>query len=126
MANLGIFRLSADTLSKLDHGRAAAALNTAIQKAVRDCLERPGDDRARTVTLQMTVKPISEVIQNEISCEGATGQYKVKVAVPDWESQKLGFGVKQNGDLVFSENSPANHLQTTIFDEEESEVELDR
>ena len=124
MAHLGIFRLSADTLSKLDHGRAAAALNTAITKAVKDCLERPGDDRARTVTLQMTVKPVSEVIQNEITCEGATGRNKVKLSVPDWESQKLGFGVKQNGDLVFSENSPANHLQTTIFDQE-SEVNLD-
>ena len=126
MANLGIFRLSADTLSRLDHGRAAAALNTAIKKAVTDCLERPGDDRARTVTMQLSVKPVSDVIQNEITCEGATGNYKVKVTLPDWESNKLDFGVKQNGDLVFSENSPANHLQTTIFDEEESEVELDR
>ena len=84
----------------------------------------PAAFRSRTVTLQMTVKPVSEVIQNEITCEGATGQYKVKLSVPDWESQKLGFGVKQNGDLVFSENSPANHLQATFFDEE-SEVELD-
>ena len=121
--NLGIFRLSTDTLAQLDHGRAAAALNTAIRQAVQDCLNRPGEDRARKVTMELDIKPVSDVIQNEITCEGATGMYKVRVRVPDWESSRLDFGVRQNGDLVFSENSPGNHLQTTIFDDEEREVQ---
>lgn len=121
MPDLGIFRLSADTLRNLDRGRAAMALNAAIQQAVKDCINRPGDDRARKVTMQLNITPISETIGNEISCEGATGKYLVRVRVPDWESNTLDFGVKQNGDLVFSENSPGSHLQTTIFDGE-SEV----
>jgi hypothetical protein len=122
MPDLGIFTLRTDTLRNLDRGRAAIALNAAIDQAVKDCLNRPGDDRARKVTMVLEIKPVSEVIQNEITCEGATGKYCVRVRVPDWESNTLDFGVKQNGTLVFSENSPANHCQTTIFDDEEGEV----
>ena len=94
MPNLGLFRLGADTLANLDRGRAAAALNAALQQAVKDCINRPGDDRARKVTMVLEIKPVSETINNEISCEGAQGKYGVRLRVPDWESNTLDFGVR--------------------------------
>lgn len=123
MSEDGICRLGADTLDRLDRGAAGVAFNKAIEQAVVDCLDRPGDDRARTVTLQLVLKPVKEVHDNTISCEGARGVYKVRCKRPDYESQELDFGVRTNGMLVFSENSPANHKQPTFFDGGDEDVD---
>lgn len=118
-----LFALTASTLSKLDRGSAAAALDLAISRAVRDCLDRPGEDRPRKITLQIDVVPVKEVIDNVLSCEGARGIYKVRYRQPDWESQELDFGVRENGMLVFSETSPGNHRQSTFFDGDDDDHE---
>lgn len=112
-----LFALGTSTLAKLDRGAAAVALDKALERAVADCLDRPADERARKVTLTLEVKPVKEVHENTISCEGARGTYKVRYRQPDWESQELDFGVRQTragGMLVFSELSPANHRQTVL------------
>jgi hypothetical protein len=116
-----LFQLTASTLAKLDRGAAAKALDTAIAAAVHDCLDRPTDERARKITLTLELAPIKEVIGNVISCEGASGKFKVRYRQPDWESLKLDFGVRENGMLVFAEMSPANHQQPTLFDREEED-----
>lgn len=114
-----LFALSAGTLSKLDGGRAAVALDRAFAQAVKDCLDRPGDERARKITMQIDVVPVKEVIDNQLSCEGAKGVYKIRLRTPDWESGTLDFGVRQNGMLIFNENSPANHRQATFLEGDE-------
>jgi hypothetical protein len=116
-----LFALNATTLKHLDCGKAAVALNLAITKAVKDCIDRPSDDRERKVTLSLAIKPVKEVVDNVISCEGASGAYKVQCAIPPWESQKLDFGVRENGMLVFSEHSPHNHRQVSFLDGSEEE-----
>lgn len=115
--NGGIYALTADTIKHLDRGALAAAIDHAITQAVKDCLDRPADERKRTVSLAIDLTPVSETHGQVISCEGATGAYKVKLKIPDWESNKLDFGVKANGHLVFSSNSPKNHAQTTFLPE---------
>ena len=119
----GMFALGADTLQHLDRGVAAAALDKAIRAAVRDCIDRPGDERQRKITLSLALVPVREVIANVISCEGAKGTYLVRVRIPDYESQPLDFGVRENGLLIFSENSPGNHRQTNLFSDSETEGE---
>ena len=109
-----LFQLTASTLAKLDRGAAAAALDKAIETAVRDCLDRPSDERARKITLTLELVPVKDVIDNVISCEGAKGVYKVRYRQPDWESKELDFGVRENGMLVFSELSPDNHRQAML------------
>jgi hypothetical protein len=116
---MSLFSLSAETLKQLDRGAAAAALDQAIQRAVKDCLDRPGDDRARKISLTLEVRPVTEVCNNVLTCEGARGCYKVRLRIPDWESQTLDFGVRENGLLVFNEHSPTNHRQATFFEGEE-------
>ena len=112
-----LFALGTSTLAKLDRGAAAVALDKALERAVADCLDRPTDDRARKVILTLEVRPVKEVHENTVSCEGARGTYKVRYRQPDWESQELDFGVRKTragGMLVFSELSPANHRQTIL------------
>lgn len=109
--------LTLDTLKDLDFGKAESAFRIALERAVRDCLDRPGDDRQRKVIFQLTLKPVAEIMGQTISCEGAQGAFQVRCKIPDWETQAVDFGVKQNGTLYFSEESPRDHKQTTIFDE---------
>lgn len=119
MEDQEIYALTSGTLAKLDGGRAGVALDSALRQAVKDCLDRPGDERARKVTMEFQVTPVMELIDNQVSCEGAKGVYKVRVKVPDRESGLLDFGVRNNGMLVFNENSPANHRQATFLGEDE-------
>lgn len=119
-----LFQLTASTLAKLDRGAAAAALDQAIEAAVRDCLDRPADERVRKVTLSLEIRPIKEIHGSTVSCEGARGTYKARYRQPDWESRELDFGVrktKAGGMLVFSEMSPANHRQAMLPLEGEGE-----
>jgi len=114
--------LEASTIVHLDRGLPAAALDRAIRQAVRDCLDRPGDKRARKVTLQLTIAPICQTDENVLTCEGATGAAQIRVKLPDYESQALDFGVRQGGQLVFSEYSPKNHRQGSLFEPGDQEA----
>jgi len=116
-----LFQLTAGSLKHLDRGAAGVSLDHAIARAVKDCIDRPGDDRARKITLQIEIKPVTETINNVITCEGAKGVYKVRLRTPDWESNELDFGVRENGMLIFSEDSPANHRQAQLFTDEEGD-----
>lgn len=116
-----LFALTASTLVKLDRGAAAAALDKAIGQAVRDCLDRPSDDRPRKITMTLEITPLKEVIGSVVSCEGARGVYKVRMRQPDWESKTLDFGVRENGTLVFAEMNPNNHRQPLLFEHGEED-----
>lgn len=107
--------LTLATLKKLDLGRVGMAFDRLLKQAISDCVDRPGDDRARKVTLQIDLVPVKQVHDNTISCEGAKGAVKAKLALPNYETQTLDFGVKQSGHAYFAEESPANHQQATLF-----------
>jgi len=117
MAELTPFELA--TLNQLDHNRVGLAVNRLIKQAIQDCLDRPGDDRARKVTLQINLTPISQTLDNSISCEGAKAVAQAKLSLPNYETQVLDLGVKQGGHAYFSAESPTNHRQATFFDGEE-------
>ena len=122
MADNGLLALKGETILRLDRGMLSACLEKAIERAVADCVDRPGDDRARVVILKLEVKPKAETRENVITCEGAAATYKVTAKNPPWESQSLDFGVRRLAGkdvLVFSDHSPSDHQQTTFFDGEE-------
>lgn len=121
-SGVGLLPVRADTLGLLDRGRVGKAIEQFVKQATEDCMDRPGDDRARKILLEIEVKPVSEIHGESISCEGAKGVAKVRLKLPDRESATLDFGVRKGVGLVFSENSPSDHRQATLFDEE-SEVQ---
>lgn len=107
--------LNLETLKSLDLGSVDAAFRRCLERAVRDCLDRPDDERARKVTLQLNLVPVKQIIQNVISCEGARGTVQFRCRVPDYETRTLDFGVRENGSLYFSEECPDNHRQSSLF-----------
>lgn len=120
-----LYKLQAASLAKLDRGTMAIALEHALQQAARDCLDRPTDDRARKVTVEISLKPKSEYDEDTRSVEivGATGQYRIKCSVPDRESKPLDFGLQTDGTLIFNENCPDNHRQRSLLPSEEETEE---
>jgi hypothetical protein len=108
--------LTLDTIHQLHD--PDKAFQIALQRAVKDCIDRPSDERSRKVTLQINLTPVKEVIDNVISCEGAHGLFQVRCKIPDWETRTYDFGVRTNGALVFNPDSPGNHRQKA-FDLEE-------
>ncbi len=113
--------LKLETLSALAHGKVGVAFDREIKRLVRDCIDRPSDDRARVVTLQITVTPTAVVDGQSVTCEGAKAVAKVRSKVPDYETQEIDLGVRENGGAVFSPTCPENHRQIEMFPAEEPE-----
>lgn len=111
--------LKLETLSELAHGKVGVAFDREIKRMVRDCIDRPSDDRARTITLTMTLTPTAVVDGQSVTCEGAKAIAKVKSKVPDYETQEIDLGVRENGGAVFSPTCPENHMQQELFEEPE-------
>lgn len=114
MTTMELVKLTTETLSRLDRGKYKATLEQAFQRAVQDCIDRPGDDRNRQVTVQFDLAPTVEVEDNVMYCDGVKARYQVRAKLPNWESKVLDFGVRKDGSLVFNEASPDNHRQMAL------------
>jgi hypothetical protein len=115
---MGLQRLSLESIKELDGGAAMHTFQDAVQRAVKDCIERPGDKRARKVVLQLALVPVPMITGNTIDCDGAKGAFQCKVKIPDWETREVDFGVQNSGDLIFNPDSPRDHRQMTMLEGE--------
>lgn len=114
---MGLKRLSLDSLRELDSGLAVETFQQAVQRAVKDCLDRPAEKKARKVILQMTIVPVPVINGNTIDCDGVKGAFQCRCKVPDVELQQIDFGVQKDGNLIFNPDSPRDHRQATMLEE---------
>jgi ribosomal protein L30/L7E len=105
--------LSLDTLKDLDMGKAHEAFNVHVRRVAQDCLDRPGDPKPRTVNMQITFIPI---LDEAADCSEVKAAIQVTSKIPSHRTKVYSFGLRRNGTLVFSEDSPTNVAQNTIFD----------
>lgn len=56
--------LTAETLHKFDGGRIALALDAALEAAVADLVNRPGDGTKRTICLKIELTPECDAANN--------------------------------------------------------------
>jgi hypothetical protein len=111
--NVALVQLTLESLKDLDDGRVSAAFVHELKRAVQDCMDRPGDKHARSVSLEFKVTPI---VADDGSCEGADGEFDIKSKVPTRKSKTYSFKTNKQGHLSFSSNSPDNVDQTTFED----------
>ncbi len=116
---MSLQRFSLNNLPDLDGGRALETFQNSLRVAVKDCMDRPGDKRVRKVVLQMTLTPVARIDGTSIDCDGADANFQVKTMLPHYETQPVNFGVQQSGDLIFNPDSPRDHKQTTLLDDQE-------
>jgi len=113
-----LLRLTAETLHQVDFGKATEAFQRLLKRAVLDCEDRPTMKKARKVTLEVQLTPEPEFEGNTVNCYTAKGVLVVKSSVPDYATNEIDFGIRNNGELVFNPDSPGNHRQMTMLDDE--------
>jgi hypothetical protein len=106
--------LSLENLKHLDLGKAALTFDDCLRRAVRDCLERPGDKRDRRVSMVLTLVPSANIQGESITCEGAKGKFLIQVKIPNYETAEVDFGVRNTGALIFSPANPRDHRQESL------------
>ncbi len=95
--------LSLHELRNLDAGRVAVAFDQDLRFLAKDCLDRPGDKRARTLTLVVELEP---TIDDDGQCESVKGSFRIAARIPSRQSKTYDFGVRRGGQLVFNQLLP--------------------
>ncbi len=111
--------LNLQSMAELSHGSVGVAVDKLIRQAIRDCIDRPGDNRARKLTVQIEFTPTARVDGQSVTCEGAKAIAKARLKTPDYETGVLDLMVRENGSCVFAPASPENAAQATMFDDED-------
>jgi hypothetical protein len=116
---MALLELTLGALAKLDDGKAHEAFQRLLQRAIADCLDRPGDATARKVTLQVALVP---VLDTDLSCTEVKTQIECKAALPAYRTKVYSMGPRQSRKgpmLVINEDSPDNIDQGTLLPEPE-------
>jgi len=101
-------KLCLETLQHLDFGKVRAAVDRHINRAVADCIDRPGDANSRKVVLTLEMKPeLDEAGQ----CADVDLQCQVSSSVPKHRS-KIFKCLLQGEHLVFNDESEDAHQGT--------------
>lgn len=93
---MGIHVFSLATLQHVQNGFPAAAFEGLLRRAVSDCLERSGDDRARKVQLTISMVPTPSAAKDG-TADGVSLVIDSKCSLPDYRSNTENMGVKGHG-----------------------------
>lgn len=113
-----IMQLDLENLRVLDDGRLEAAFEQELRHVVLDLMDRPGDDRERSVQFKVKFKPVCDETGE---CESVNVQVDIGSKLPSRKSRVYDMKARKSARgamLVFNEMSLDNADQTTIFDNE--------
>jgi len=116
---MALREFNADAMPALDNGTIAAAMNAHLKRCAADCMDRPGEKKARTVTLQFAVRP---VMKPDGTCDKVDTQFQLKSKLPDHVSPVYSMGLRQRGQdaiLVVDEMALENVDQSTMFGDDD-------
>lgn len=122
---MAILQFGVEAFKDFDGGRLAALIEHELKNAVRDCQDRPGEKKARKVSVTFELKPQDSDKSGVI--DGVSLSFQCKLALPTRQSISYSLGLKQNGALFYNEHSPRNHRQGTFetLDEADAAKEND-
>lgn len=106
-------QLELATIGELEPG-AAEAFQVCLRRIVADCIDRPGDPAARTVTMKVSVVPI--MLQSG-GCDEASVEIECVGKSPAYRTKSLSLGIRRSvggGMLVFRRGSPGNVNQQAL------------
>lgn len=104
-------KLTLGSLKDFDAGKARVAFEEALQRVVRDCLDRPGDKSARKATLTAVIKPVQEQDGDVVDAEV---HFQIKAETPPWQTRPRPVAVNKQGQLIFNDLAPDDPHQHTI------------
>lgn len=116
---MAVVKLDLANLKIMDDGRIEAAFAQEMKHVVLDLMDRPGDERERSVTLKVKYKPIcdesGELESVNVQMDIGSKMPSRKTRVYDMKARRSQTGPM----LVFNEDSLDDVDQTTIFDKDD-------
>jgi hypothetical protein len=123
---MSFVELTLASIEDIDDGRVARAYAHELKRIVQDCMDRPGDKNARTVTLKAKVTPIPSTEAGILEMDGAEVEFMIEGSVPKRKSKTYSLRANKQGQLSYSSNSPENADQTTFMDVDPETGKVDR
>ncbi len=116
---MGLHELSTKTLTEIEHGGLAAALDAKLKDAVRDMHDRPHITGKRKVTLTIEMSP--KFVDQAGMLEDVKATMKVNLRLPELNTREYVMAAR-GGKLAFNDLAPQNPNQQTLDLEEPSEA----
>lgn len=116
-------KFSLENLKMLDFGVIGAAFDAEMQRVVRDCMDRPLDDKPRTVsiTFNVTPKPDLSRASGVVDCEKVSVECDITSKVPPRRTKIYEMTPKQDGTAVFHPDLPDDADGHTLYDAQNEE-----
>jgi hypothetical protein len=108
-----------ENLKLLDFGRITAAFQQETKRVVADCMDRPGDEHARTVVLKFNFVPRAD--DGSLDCDTVAVDCEIFSAVPKRRTKVYEMRPKQSGDLAFNPDLPLEPDGETLYDKQEKD-----
>lgn len=100
-----------EAFKDLDGGVINEAFNRDLTRAAQDCIDHPGLNVARKVTLTIELKPVID----RDGCREVKASACVKHTLPTRKSRDYSFGVNVRGQMYFNPDAPDNIQQRTLL-----------
>jgi hypothetical protein len=112
-------KLALENLPKLENGVVVAAFDAELKRLVRDCDERPLDDKPRSLTLTLKLTPKAEMSGRGVVCEEVNVECEISGKVPVQRTKVYTMKPKQDGSLAFHPDLPTEPDGSTMYDEDQ-------
>lgn len=108
--------LALENLKELDFGKVPAAFLVERDHVVRDCMDRPHDDKPRKVTITFIFKPVIDTDSRTIDCESIDVGVEVSSTLPKRTTSIYSMSPKKNGMLTFHPDLKRDPDGSTLYD----------
>lgn len=98
-----LHQLTFQTLGQMDGGRIAEAFRLALERVLKDCEDRPHVDKARTISIQIAIKPVCA--PDDDICDETRMQCVVSDNVPKRQTRLYSLGLRRGGMATFNDES---------------------
>lgn len=85
-----------------------------LQAAVRDCADRPHEEKPREISLVLKVTPVRDVDGANMACVGVEMELTVKSTRPAHTRGGKSLSIYEDGRCAFNPLSPHNVQQRTL------------
>jgi len=114
--------LSLSNLKNLDFGRIDEAFKQELKRVVDDCMDRPGLQKTRDITIKFIFAPVvnaASIGGQQIDCDAIKCGVEVQSGIPKRRTRVYEMAPIQGGKLAFNPDSPEDANAKTLYDADE-------
>ena len=105
-----------ESLKELDFGRISAAFDTERERVVKDCQDRPGDGKPRSIAIKFNFYPQSDGSES-VDCDEVKVECEITSTVPKRRTKIYTMKPVRDGKLRFNADDPDDPENPTLLDQ---------